>query len=97
MPDITSAVECFYNMISSAVDQFFPKIKVKLSSNDPAFISLRVKLLLKKRRILIQKGMVLEADSLQLTIDNLTQQNQITGVRSKNNNIVNLPDIGGKQ
>ena len=28
---IESAVECFYNMISPAVDQFSPKIKVKLS------------------------------------------------------------------
>ena len=72
-------------MISPAVDQFFPKIKVKMSSNDSAFISPRVKLLLKKRRILIQKGMVLEADSLQVTIDNLIQQNQIIGVKSKNN------------
>ena len=83
--DIESAVECFYNMISPAVDQFFPKIKVKMSLNESAFISPRVKLLLKKRRILIQKGMVLEADSLQVTIDNLIQQNQINGVRSKNN------------
>ena len=64
------------------LDQFFPKVKVKLSSNDPAFISPRVKLLLNKRRILIRKGMVLEADSLQVTIDNLIQQNQMNGARS---------------
>lgn len=56
-----------------------------MSSNDPAFISPRVKLLLTKRRILIQKAMALEAYSLQVTIDNLIQQNQMNEVRSKNN------------
>ena len=63
---------------------FFPKLKVKMSSNDPAFISPRVKLLLRKRRILIQRGMASEADSLQVVINNLIQQNQINGVTSKN-------------
>lgn len=38
--DIKSAVKCFCNLISLAVDQFLPKVEVKLSRNDPAFISL---------------------------------------------------------
>ena len=36
-----------------------------------------VKCLLKKRRTLLQKDMVLEANSLQVKIDDLIQQNQI--------------------
>ena len=40
--DIESAVDCFCNVIIPAVDEFFPKVKVKFSSNGPAFISPRV-------------------------------------------------------
>ncbi|CAH3145589.1 unnamed protein product, partial [Porites evermanni] len=69
--DIKSAVKCFCNLISLAVDQFLPKVEVKLSRNDPAFISL--------------DGMVLEADSLEERIDKLIQQNQMNEVRSRNN------------
>lgn len=83
--NLESAVERFYYLINPAFDRFFPKLIVKLSSNDPVLISPRVKLLLKKRQTLIRKGMVTGADSQQILINDLTQQNQINAVRNKNN------------
>ena len=64
-------------MINLPFDECFPKLRVELSSNDPPFIPPIVKCLLKKRRTLLQKDMVIEANSVQVKIDDLIRQNQI--------------------
>ena len=75
------AEERFYHLINSAFDGFFPRLRVKLSSNDPVFVSPRVKLLLKS---LIKKGMITEPYSLQIVIDNLIRQSQIDAIQNEN-------------
>ena len=82
--NLVSTVADFYSVINPAFEEFFPKRRVKVSSNDPVFISPLVKSLLNKRSKFIRKGMIAEADSLQPRIDQLIQENQINAVKSRN-------------
>lgn len=83
--DLTVAVDDFYSIISPSFDKIFPSRRVKVSSNDPVFVSPLVKLLLKKRRKFIRMGMFAEADSLQPRIDKLIHENQVSAVKTRNN------------
>ena len=69
--NIDSAVSHFYCLINPAIDIFFPVKKIKVSSNDPVFVSPLVKYLLRKRNGLIKRGMLDEANALQPRIDHL--------------------------
>ena len=80
--NIDSAVSHFYCLINPAIDMFFPVKKIKVSSNDPVFVSPLVKYLLRKRKGFIKKGMLDEAKALQPRIDHLRLENQVSATKT---------------
>ena len=82
--NIDSAVSNFYSLINPASDIFFPVKKVKVSSNDPVFVSPLVKYLLRKRNGFIKRGMLDEANALQPRIDHLILENQVSAIKRTN-------------
>ena len=82
--NIDSAVSHFHSLINPAIDIFFPVQKIKVSTNDPVFVSPLVKYLLRKRNCFIKKGMLDEANALQPRIDHLILENQVSAIKSTN-------------
>ena len=82
--NMDSAVSHFYSLINPEIDIFFPVQKIKVSSNDPVFVSPLVKYLLRKRNGFIKKGMLDEANALQPRIDHLILENQVGAIKSTN-------------
>lgn len=82
--NIDSAVSHFYSLINPEIDIFFPVQKIKVSSNDPVFVSPLVKYLLRKRNGFFKKGMLDEANALQPRVDHLILENQVGAIKSTN-------------
>ena len=79
--DVNEAVLLLNNIISSAFNNCFPLIKVKLSTRDPPYMSPLVKHLCKIRKKNIQKGV---NKQLQNKINTLIRQNMVRAVKNEN-------------
>ena len=76
----------FYEVIYSLFEKCFPRIKVKLSTRDPPFMSPLVKHLLDLRKEAVKKHDLELSSRLQEKINSLIRENQMRAVRQESNN-----------
>ena len=76
----------FYEVIYPLFEKCFPRIKVKLSTRDPPFMSPLVKHLLDLWKKAIKKHDLELSDRLQEKINSLIWENQMQAVRQESNN-----------
>ena len=76
----------FYEVIYPLFEKCFPRIKVKLSTRDPPFMSPLVKHLLDLRKEAVKKHDLELSNRLQEKINSLIRENQMRAVRQESNN-----------
>ena len=76
----------FYEVIYPLFEKCFPRIKVKLSTRDPPFMSPLVNHILDLRKKAIKKHDLELSDRLQEKINSLIRENQMRAVRQESNN-----------
>ena len=62
--DTQSKFDGFYQKLNEILDQFYPVKNVKISSQDPKFVTPEIKLLLRKKNRLMRTGRVQAADAI---------------------------------
>ena len=87
--DINITIDKFYCIVHEDFKNSFPSIRVRMSSEDPSFMSPLLKHFLSKRNKLLRKGMAQEASFFQPRITPLIKENQLNLNKQKH-------DMGSK-
>jgi len=76
LPDMS--VDRFYSIMLSALDQFYPTKQITLTSNEPYFVTPKIKLLFRKKNKLIRLGRQQEADTIAARIGKYIEKKNST-------------------
>ena len=68
LDDAQVAYDCFYDILLTLLDKYYPLRSVTVTSRDPPFITPYLKLLLRERNVLMRAGRLEKANALTLRI-----------------------------